>query len=90
MADKEGLKNISVFEDLSKARVNFIKMMKSDCRNKSAWTREGVIHYIWKADERLYRIDGLYEGGSSLKYRFQDVMNCFQSVLHEAGDKGGS
>ena len=36
MADKEGLKNISVFEDLSKARVNFIKMMKSDCRIKSA------------------------------------------------------
>ena len=36
MADKEGLKNISVFEDLSKARVNFIKMVKSDCRSKSA------------------------------------------------------
>ena len=90
MADKEGLKNISVFEDLSKARVNFIKMMKSDCRIKSAWTRESVIHYVWKADERLYRIDGLYEGGSSLKYRFQDVINCFQSVFHEAGDKGGS
>ena len=59
MADKEGLKNITVFKDLSNAHVNFIKMMKSDCRIKYALIREGVIHYIWKADERLYRIDGL-------------------------------
>ena len=41
----EELRNIKMFEDLSAARVNFLKIMKSGERIQSTWTRERTIFF---------------------------------------------
>ena len=42
----EELKDIELLEDLIAARVNFIKLMKSDEKNQSTWTRESTFFYL--------------------------------------------
>ena len=75
------VKNVKVFEDLSKARVNFINLMKADNRINSVWSREGTLFYEWKYDNLAYKIYGLYEGGIDLNYSIESVLNCFNSFI---------
>ena len=70
-----------MFEDLSKARVNFINLMKADNRINSVWSREGTLFYEWKHDNLAYKIHGLYEGGIDLNYSIESVLNCFNSLI---------
>ena len=56
MAKIEVLKNkkhqsdVRIFEDITKKRLNFLRMLKSDERINSAKTREGTIFYEWRQD----------------------------------------
>ena len=68
LAQSDTYKNVKVFEDLSKARVNFINLMKADDRVNSLWSREGTLFYEWKYDTLAYKIHGLYESGIDLNY----------------------
>ena len=81
LAQSETYKNVKVFEDLSKARVNFINLMKADDRINSVWSREGTLFYEWKYDNLAYKIHGLYEGGIDLNYSIESVLNCFNSFI---------
>ena len=80
-AQPETYKNVKVFEDLSKTRVNFINLMKADNRINSVWSREGILFYEWKHDNLAYKIHGLYEGGIDLNYSIESVLNCFNSFI---------
>ena len=91
LVNHEDLRDIKIFEDLSAARVNFLKIMRSDERIQSTWTREGTIFFIWKADEKLYKkINGLYEGGQFLDYKLDVVRNCFNGVFRSSAGQMGS
>ena len=41
---------ISVVEDITRPKLKFLNIMKTDNRIKSAWVREGVLHYMWNND----------------------------------------
>ena len=90
LVNHEELSDIKIFEDLSAARVNFLKIMRSDERIQSTWTREGTIFFIWKADEKLYKINELYEGGQFLEYILDVVRNCFNGVFRSSAGQMGS
>ena len=81
LAEVDDMKYISVVEDITRPRLNFLNVMKTDNRIKSAWVREGVLHYMWNNDTRVYKIFGLYEGGSVLNYPLSDVLACFYGVF---------
>ena len=82
LAQLETYKNVKVFEDLSKARVNFINLMKADDRINSVWSREGTLFYEWKNENLAYKNHGLYEGGNDLNYSIEGVLNCCNSFFH--------
>ena len=48
LAEMDYMKYISVVEDSTRPRLNFLNIMKTDNRIKSAWARKGVLHYMWK------------------------------------------
>ena len=76
-----GFGDVKIFEDLSTTRVNFLRIMKTDERIQSTWTREGTIYFIWKEDQRIYKINGLWEGGDFLDYSIDNVLKCFNCVF---------
>ena len=78
LGSNEATKNIKVYEDLTRARMQFIRMMRSDPRINSVWTREGQILFQWANDTRVDRISNLHDGGLYLQYSLNDVMNCFE------------
>ena len=90
LASTDLYNNVKIFEDLTKARMNFLRMMKSDTRIQSAWTREGSIYFLWKDDQNVHKIHGLYEGGDTLKYSLNSVMSCFTCVFPFASAQSGS
>ena len=90
LASTDLYNNVKIFEDLTKARMNFLRMMKSDTRIQSAWTREGSIYFLWKDDQNVHKIHGLYEGGDTLKYSLNSVMSCFTGVFPFASAQSGS
>ena len=58
----------------------FMNIMKQDCRIKSVSTPEETTHFVWNIDNKLYKIEGLYEGGCFLcflNFNFADVQQCF-------------
>ena len=67
-----------IYEDISRERLAFVNLMRSDIRINATWTREGAIFYEWKPDGLVYKINGLYEGGVDLSYNLEDVMRCFK------------
>ena len=81
LADVDYMNYISVVEDITRPRLNFLNIMKTDNRKKSAWLREGVLDYMWNNDTRVYEIFGLYEGGSVLNYTLSGVVACFNGVF---------
>ena len=81
LAQSDTYKNVKVFKDWSKARVNFNNLMKADDRINSVWSTEGTLFYEWKYDNLAYKIHGLYEGRIDLNYSIESVLNCFNSFI---------
>ena len=48
--------------------------MKTDERIQSTWTREETIYFIWKEDQRIYKINGLLK-------KHQDDLEALLSSL---------
>ena len=71
--------NVSIVEDLTRARLRFHNLMKSDTRIESTWTREGNLFYKWKDNNKVHCLRQLYEGGIELGYELQDVQFCFDN-----------
>ena len=70
--------------------MNFNKLMRSDNRVESVWTRDGTIFFVWKQDKKIYKIEGLFEGGSFLDYSLTNVVNCFTGVFGGAQQQEGT
>ena len=81
LAQPDIYKNVKVFDDLSKARANFINLMKADDGINSVLSREVILFYEWKTDSLAYKIHGVYEGGIDLSYGIESVLNCFNSFI---------
>ena len=81
LAQSDTYKNVKVFEDWSKARANFINLMKADDRINWVWAREGTLFYEWKFDNLAYKNHGLYEYGNDLNYSIENVLNFFNSFI---------
>ena len=88
--ETEGMKEVKIFEDLTKARLNFLKLMKTDERIASAWSREGNIFFQYRNDNYTNKITGLYEGGHTLGYYYNDVINCFTGVFNQPEAPSGT
>ena len=88
--EKESTKDIKIFEDLTKARLNFLELMKGDNRITSAWSREGTLFYQMKNVNYIKKITGLYEGGNLLKYSVNDVMSCFTGIFYQSESPSGT
>ena len=41
--NKKNQSDVRIFEDITKARLNILRKVKSDVRVNSAWTREGTV-----------------------------------------------
>ena len=70
--------------------MNFIKLMRNDSRVESVWTRDGTIFLVWKHDEKIYKIQGLFESGTFMDYSLTNVMNCFSGVFGGAQQQEGT
>ena len=55
---------VRIFEDVSRPRVLFHK--------------DGAIYYTMKDENRVYKIQNLYEGASDLNYSLHDLRSCFR------------
>ena len=81
LAEVNDMNYISVVEDITRPRLNFLNSTTTDNHIKSAWVREGVVHYMWNYDTRVYKFFGLYEGGSMLNYSLSENLACFNGVF---------
>ena len=63
LASLSGLNDVKIYEDITRPRLNFIKLMRSDDRVESVWTRDGTIFFVWKQDKNIHTIGGPIEGG---------------------------
>ena len=75
--NSEVFKDVKVYEDLTKPRLNFVKIMQKDARFERVWTREGIIHGIRRDNQKLYKVNDLYQAGLDLGYNISDVLQCF-------------
>ena len=73
--------NVRIYEDVNRARLNFFNLIKTDPRIKNAWSREGVIFYIWRFDGITYKFNDLYEAGVSLDYNVRLMLDCFNHSM---------
>ena len=69
---------VRIFEDISRPRVLFLNLMRQDNRIGSAYTKDGAIYYTMKDENRVYKIQNLYEGASDLNYSLHDLRSCFR------------
>ena len=69
---------VRIFEDVSRPRVLFLNLMRRDNRISSAYTKDGAIYYTMKDENRVYKIQNLYEGASDLNYSLHDLRSCFR------------
>ena len=74
---KKQFERVSVYEDLTKARLHFLQILIQDARIESSCSREGTLFNKWMADQKVYRGTGLFDGGSFLQYPAESVWNCF-------------
>ena len=75
------LKNVRIFEDMTAPRLKFFNLMKSDNNIEKVWSREGTLHYVKAGgDNRVYKINSLYDGGQALGYDFYTVHSCFKDT----------
>ena len=75
---KENGKEIRIVEDVSKARANYMGMLRADDRFNYVWSKEGNICYTKVNDDKFYRITNLLDGAYELGYSIGDVLNCFR------------
>ena len=87
LSQVNGFGDVNIFGDLSTARLNFLRILKTDERIQSTWTREGTLYFIWKEDQRVYKINGLWEGGDFLVYDKLDH-KIFLSKMEKYGIRG--
>ena len=78
LKNKESGKDIRIVEGVSKARANFMGMLRADNRLNYVWSKEGTIYYTKVNDDTFYRITNLLDGAYELGYNVDDVMNCFR------------
>ena len=66
------LKHVRIFEDITAPKLKFLNLMNEDKRIEKVWSREGTIYYIKNdaADNKVYKIHSLYDGGQMLGYDF--------------------
>ena len=73
------LGNVRIYEDATKARENFMNLLRSDDeRINKAWIREGTIFLDWKNNEHRKK-HGLYEGAELVQYSYETVIKCFET-----------
>ena len=77
LEESPSLYNVTIHEDASKPRLNFLKLMKGDERISSSFIRDRVINYRWM-DGKMYRINNLFEGGLFLHYSLINIQQCFK------------
>ena len=53
LASLSGLNDFKIYEDITRTRMNFIKLMRSDDRVETVWTRDGTIFFVWKHNKDL-------------------------------------
>ena len=70
--------NVRIVEDITKARSNFIRMMRSNETITSVWTKENAIFYTKVNDNNRYRFNNLYDGAKDLGYSHEDLLYCFR------------
>ena len=83
LKNKKNQSDVRSFEDIMKAGLNFLRMIKNDVRVNSAWTREGTIFYEWKQDGLICKISNIYQGGIDLKNGLRDVLECFKKFSNQ-------
>ena len=81
LAGVDDMNYISVVKDITRPRLNCLNIMKTDNRIKNDWVREGKLHNMRNNDTRVYKIFGLYEGGSVINYPLSVVPACFNGVF---------
>ena len=89
----DNLKNVRIFEDMTAPRLKFFNLMKSDNNIEKVWSREGTLHYVKAgADNRVHKINSLYDGGQALGYDFYTVQSCFKDtrVFNRRSQESGS
>ena len=84
LRNDEHRNEVKIFDDITAARANFLKLPKADTRLNSAWTRDGNINYTVTGDKRTYRIQNLFEGSIDMGYSMDDVMSCFRGYQQGA------
>ena len=89
LASLSGLNDVKIYEDITRPRKNFIKLMRSDNRVESVWTRDGTVFFVCKQYKKIYKIQGLFEGGSFMDYSLTNVMNCITGVFGGAQQQEG-
>ena len=77
LKNSEKFRNVRVYEDMSKARLNFLNLMRTDKKIFSAWSRDGNLFYQVTEGSKIFKITDLYEGGLKLGYSLSDVLHCF-------------
>ena len=76
----DNLKNVRIFEDMTAPRLKFFNLMKSD-NNIEFCSREVTLHYVKAGgDNRVYKINSLYDCGQALRYDFYTVQSCFKDT----------
>ena len=70
--------NVRIVEDITKARSNSIRIMRSNETNTSDWTNENAIFYTKVNDNNRYRFNNLYDGAKDLGYSHEDLLYCFR------------
>ena len=75
------LGNVRINEDATKARGNFINLLRNDERINKAWIREDTIFFEWNDKESIEKLHGLFEGAELVQYSYETVMKCFQRKL---------
>ena len=90
LASLSGLNDVKIYADITRPRMNFIKLMRSGNNVESIWTRDGTIIFVWNQDKKIYKIERLFEGGSFMDYSLTNMMNCFTGVFGGAQQQEGT
>ena len=65
LASLSGLNDNQIYEDLTRPRMNFIKLMRSDNRVESIWTRDGTISLCGNQTKRFTKLKDCLRVGPS-------------------------
>ena len=77
LANLSGLFDIKFYEDNTRPRMNFIKLLRREDRVEPVWTKDSTTFFCVKTSPQTYKIRGLLEGGSFMDYSLNNVKNGF-------------